>query len=128
MTVVKIPMKIRMDRQDADHGKAQQDPNEQGPREIVRREGELLPGSQLLIVPQSVDNGTWEMGSIYKHRSDQVHQRPRPPIQEQVGHEMLSGEWKTMETAFWLSRPVFVGCPHVWSFLMVELVEDPHPC
>lgn len=34
-----------MDRQDADHGKAQQDPNEQGPREIVRREGKLLPGS-----------------------------------------------------------------------------------
>lgn len=65
---------------------------------------------------------------LYKQRSNQVHQRPRPPIQEQVGHEMLSGEWKTMETAFWLSRPVFVGCPHVWSFLMVELVEDPGPC
>ena len=48
MTVVKIPMKIRMDRQGADHGKAQQDPNEQGPREIVRREGELL---SLLVVP-----------------------------------------------------------------------------
>ena len=28
-----------LDRQEANHGEAQQDPNEQGPREIVRREG-----------------------------------------------------------------------------------------